>query len=517
MQIHGREVVSASGDRHIKVWDWPTQSCTRTIVGHTKGIACVQYDGRRIVSGSSDNEVKVFDRQTGLEVASLRSHSNLVRTVQAGFGDLPYSAEDDAVEAKKVDAEYFKALESGRLGDTDHPRPKGRRQGNAGSKRPEDICAYGAKLPPGGGGGKYGRIISGSYDTSIIIWRRDKEGIWKAQHHLKQEEAAVAARGQARTQTVPPVTIGGIPLHPSMRAGILAPNGGQIGGAPPPPGAVTGEASSTNAPPAATGTASRPSLPASMQITSDQPIYPMLTPTQIQQCHHLIDQAVQQGHMALARALATHPPLLTQRSYLEAAIDRQPSPVVRSQLRQAFSAALIRAQFEQARQRREAIRNQESLAMASNQAMQQGQGQTQTATAGVGSGPGTTPRPAAQTTPAQMAAAATAAAAAAAHQAHAQLLAPAHGVHLHQVPTPLPLPPLPPLPPPVQTTQVPIRRRTRDALPPIDAANPARVFKLQYDARRIICCSQTSVIVGWDFCNGDPELEEASRFFGHVQ
>jgi F-box and WD-40 domain protein 1/11 len=43
------------------------------------------------------------------------------------------------------------------------------------------------------------------------------------------------------------------------------------------------------------------------------------------------------------------------------------------------------------------------------------------------------------------------------------------------------------------------------------------VFKLQFDARRIICCSQTSVIVGWDFCNGDPELEHVSRFFGTVE
>jgi F-box and WD-40 domain protein 1/11 len=43
-----------------------------------------------------------------------------------------------------------------------------------------------------------------------------------------------------------------------------------------------------------------------------------------------------------------------------------------------------------------------------------------------------------------------------------------------------------------------------------------RVFKLQFDARKIICCSQAPVIVGWDFCNGDPELEEASRFFATV-
>ncbi|KAK0611930.1 hypothetical protein B0T14DRAFT_489226 [Immersiella caudata] len=516
VQIHGREVVSASGDRHIKVWDWPTQSCTRTIVGHTKGIACVQYDGRRIVSGSSDNEVKVFDRQTGLEVASLRSHSNLVRTVQAGFGDLPYSAEVDAAEAKKVDAEYFKALESGRLGEQDRPRPKGRRPGNAGSKRPEDICAYGAKLPPGGGGGKYGRIVSGSYDTSIIIWRRDKEGIWKDQHHLKQEEAAVAAYRRERTQRLAPPSNGVIPLHPSMRdwayAGVPAPAAGA--------NAAAGEASmltstsprnaSASAPPTtqATPRANVPlPNPALLQLPQvDAQGYSGLTPQAVQHLHQIIDRAVQLGQQALTQALVTHQSILTQRAYVEAAIDRQPNPVIRSQLRQAFSAALIRAQFEQARQRREAMRNQEA-AMALGPGAVAAQGQVQPATAGGSRSTGGA-RPAPQATTAQMA---VAAAAAAAHQAHAQLGAPSHGVHLHQVPDILHF---------VQPTQAPAHNRPHVAQAPIeghDAANPARVFKLQYDVRRIICCSQTSVIVGWDFCNDDPELQEASRFFGHVQ
>ena len=42
----------------------------------------------------------------------------------------------------------------------------------------------------------------------------------------------------------------------------------------------------------------------------------------------------------------------------------------------------------------------------------------------------------------------------------------------------------------------------------------ARVFKLQFDARRIICCSQDPKIVGWDFANGDDEIIECSKFFG---
>lgn len=498
VQIHEREVVSASGDRHIKVWDWPTQACIRTIVGHTKGIACVQYDGRRIVSGSSDNVVKVFDRQTGLEVASLRGHSNLVRTVQAGFGDLPNSEEEDEAEARKVDAAYFKALESGEIEpEYRRTRASGPRPDNAGSKQPRDICAYGAKLPPGGGGGRFGRIVSGSYDTSIIIWRRDKEGKWKAQHHLKQEDAAAAAlRRGSRTQTLPP--FGSMQFHPSVRSSAVNPTST---GVPTAMGFASGSTSTAAVP--------GPTLaPINTMAQMDAVALAALQPAVAQHYHRLIDQVVQLGPQSLAQALVAHPAILRLRSYVEGAIDRQPSPVVRSQLRQAFSAAMIRAQFEHARQRREALRNQaEAATTGNNSALSDDQ---QPAAAGGSARPA-----AARPNPAQMTAAA--AAAAAAHQAHA----PTHGVHLHQVPDSLP--PAPPVPP--APVHHPVPPAPAHAVPPgpgsaqarVDTANSARVFKLQYDARRIICCSQTSVIVGWDFCNGDPELEEASRFFGHVQ
>ncbi|KAK1828700.1 F-box/WD repeat-containing protein 1A [Podospora conica] len=445
VQIHEREVVSASGDRHIKVWDWPTQACIRTIVGHNKGIACVQYDGRRIVSGSSDNVVKVFDRQTGLEVASLRGHSNLVRTVQAGFGDLPNSEEEDEAEARKVDANYFKALESGEI-DPEYRRTRasGPRPDNAGSKQPKDICAYGAKLPPGGGGGRFGRIVSGSYDTSIIIWRRDKEGRWKAQHHLKQEDAAAAAlRRGTRPQRNPPL----LPPFASLQHAST-------------PRAAGSTPASTSASGGAVPGSTLAPINAMAQM--DTTALAALQPAVAQHYHRLIDAVVQLGPQSLAQALVAHPTILRLRPYVEGAIDRQTSPVVRSQLRQAFSAAMIRAQFEHARQRREALRNQADGAPGNNAPPDD----QQQAVAGGSARPLATQANAAQANAAQLSAAA--AAAAAAHQAHA----PTHGVHLHQ---------------------------------------------LQYDARRIICCSQTSVIVGWDFCNGDPELEEASRFFGHVQ
>lgn len=51
-------IVSASGDRTIKVWNTSSCEFLRTLNGHKRGIACLQYRDRLIVSGSSDNSIR---------------------------------------------------------------------------------------------------------------------------------------------------------------------------------------------------------------------------------------------------------------------------------------------------------------------------------------------------------------------------------------------------------------------------------------------------------------------------
>ncbi|RDW64963.1 hypothetical protein BP6252_10614 [Coleophoma cylindrospora] len=399
VQIHGDQVVSASGDRGIKIWNWPEQTCLRTFVGHNKGIACVQYDGRRIVSGSSDNEVKVFDKESGLEVASLRGHSDLVRTVQAGFGDLPYSVEEDREQAKAIDYEYFRAVDAGEVSRT-VPLRRGRGR-NAGSRKPQDITAYGAKLPPGGGGGNYGRIVSGSYDGNIIIWRRDKEGVWKAQHTLRQEEGAVAAR--------------------SIRGQAPRSNGTQATAPPAEFQAQIAQIQNQTQPQAA--------IPTAPAITA--PFAPG------SQAHYnaLIDSALNQGSAALVVLLQTHPHLAQSAHLLASIANLAPSQRVQMN----FVVTQIAS----------AVPNNQPTSHVAAQATQPVQANPPVPQAGA-------PAPA----PA----------------------APHHHHHTHR------------------------------AQPEV-----YRVFKLQFDARRMISCSQTPIIVGWDFANGDKQIIEASRFFAPIE
>ncbi|KAI0469245.1 hypothetical protein F4859DRAFT_138012 [Xylaria cf. heliscus] len=524
VQICDREIVSASGDKTIRLWDWPNQTVKRSFIGHGKGIACVQYDGRRIVSGSSDNEVKVFDCESGLEVASLRTHTNLVRTVQAGFGDLPFSKEEDQLEARAVDKAYFQALNDGSLDET---RPGRRRAYNAGSRRPEDITAYGAKLPPGGGGGPYGRIVSGSYDQSIIIWRRDREGAWKSAHILRQEEGAAAALRQT--------------------SGTLTPR--RLS-----PDAVNASSQRTDQIPANRPPAQLISAPPTLQrppplyTQVEHPIHAAITPQTTASYTQMIDTAVPQGPAALHAALNSFPTMLTYNSHIQAAIDREPDAILRSQLRQVVSTCLVRAQIAQNRIR-ESVQQALAAEATSSHAPhtsshvappRPGQPLTlsqllnggppgpstsgQAMNTGTGTGGGPPPTMGRGTH---------------SHHSHQALpqqpVLPPFAMHTHhngqsqpvptlghgdnrdhghvQVPAPAPVP-APTLA--LAHPQVPAEPQAHPHMGQADAS-PARIFKLQFDARRIICCSQTSIIVGWDFCNGDVELEEVARFFGTVE
>lgn len=51
-------IVSASGDRRIKIWDTMNGTLLRTLRGHERGIACLQYRDGLIISGGSDNSIR---------------------------------------------------------------------------------------------------------------------------------------------------------------------------------------------------------------------------------------------------------------------------------------------------------------------------------------------------------------------------------------------------------------------------------------------------------------------------
>ena len=63
----GAFIVSASGDKTLKVWDARSGEARLTLQGHTAGVngCAVSPDGAFIVSASGDKTLKVWDARTG--------------------------------------------------------------------------------------------------------------------------------------------------------------------------------------------------------------------------------------------------------------------------------------------------------------------------------------------------------------------------------------------------------------------------------------------------------------------
>lgn len=82
VEFDEKYIVSASGDRSIRIWLTETGEPHRVLRGHLRGIACLQFKGDTIVTGSSDKTLKKWSIEQGTCLATLRGHDDLVRCVR---------------------------------------------------------------------------------------------------------------------------------------------------------------------------------------------------------------------------------------------------------------------------------------------------------------------------------------------------------------------------------------------------------------------------------------------------
>ena len=439
IQIDQDQIVSASGDRLIKVWSVIDGRLISTLSGHQKGIACVQFDSKRIVSGSSDNTVRIYDHLKKCEVAVLRGHTNLVRTVQAGFGDLPYSEKAMADQARLAEAEYRRAVAAGEI--LHEPTGIGRStRGHQGSvKTPtQPLTAFGAVLPPGGGGSQWGRIVSGSYDETIIIWKKDADGRWIQGQTLRQEAA----------------------IRAGAAADLRAYNEGQVDAG----GALAPQSASPPAPPYV----SAPAQPSAAQIVHHNM---QSSGVGMQSISEHITGLMGQS-MNTIQSLA--------RTSLPGSAFSSMGPGAQQALAQLNAHQQnIQSHFSNLTQAGTSHAGQSGSSIFTTTAQANSQHSANISAVGVDLAQNTTNGQ----TPVTLA-----------HNnippipTPAQQLAAAHHHHHHHA-----------------------QQANQQAQPPQQPAS--RVFKLQFDARRIVCCSQDPRIVGWDFAAGDADIIEASQFF----
>ena len=79
----GKQVVSGSNDRTVRLWDAATRVALQTLEGHTNCISSVAFspDGKQVVSGSGDKTVRLWDAATGAALQTLEGHTGLVNSV----------------------------------------------------------------------------------------------------------------------------------------------------------------------------------------------------------------------------------------------------------------------------------------------------------------------------------------------------------------------------------------------------------------------------------------------------
>ncbi len=80
----GRQLVSSSFDKTIKVWDTNSGKCLKTLLGHRSRIWTVAFhpNGRTIASGGDDNHTKIWDLKRGRCIKTIVGHTNAILSVK---------------------------------------------------------------------------------------------------------------------------------------------------------------------------------------------------------------------------------------------------------------------------------------------------------------------------------------------------------------------------------------------------------------------------------------------------
>ena len=142
----GRQVVSGSSDKTLRVWDLASGKCVHTLEGHTGRVenVAITPDGRQVVSGGNDPRLRVWDLESGECLHTLEGHKGSVEAVAItpdGRRIVSGSADNTLRVWDLVSGECLRTL-----------------QGHKGSVEAVAITPDGR------------RVVSGSWDKTLRVW-----------------------------------------------------------------------------------------------------------------------------------------------------------------------------------------------------------------------------------------------------------------------------------------------------------------------------------------------------------
>ncbi|NEP29186.1 tetratricopeptide repeat protein, partial [Moorena sp. SIO3I6] len=79
----GKQILSGSNDRTVRLWDTESGQLIHTLQGHTRAVSNIAFspDGKQIVSSSWDKTVRLWDTETGQLIHPLQGHTSYVDAI----------------------------------------------------------------------------------------------------------------------------------------------------------------------------------------------------------------------------------------------------------------------------------------------------------------------------------------------------------------------------------------------------------------------------------------------------
>jgi len=181
----GTQLVTAGGDKLIKVWELASRKELARIEGHTAQVLGVAFNtnATQVVSGGADKEIKVWDIKTREKIISLGSHSARVTTVAwSGDGKVIFAATDAGNVFSYSNLKAHTGEQSSSGGDE-------KKIGDAS----ETVLSL-ATAPDAN------TIFAGSHDGVVHVWNSERKLLAKLAPPT--DEARVSGKGDGVTSQV---------------------------------------------------------------------------------------------------------------------------------------------------------------------------------------------------------------------------------------------------------------------------------------------------------------------------